>query len=81
MIKINAGDLLSPSLRAKFSNHNHCVLFKFLDYFASVGRRDVEPIIIDKPIDIEILKKDFYDYKIDIDLKKLIKASPLELAI
>lgn len=52
--------------------------FKFKDYFSSVGRPLTEPI---KPRVVDSIKNfsdNFYTYKINIDLDKLLKSCPFK---
>lgn len=51
--------------------------FKFRDYFMSVKRKDRIPLIIKGNERLKDLSKNCYNYKIDIDLKKLYKVCPL----
>jgi len=53
--------------------------FKFLDYFASVKRKDVDPFKIDLDTNVKSIYENFYNYKIDIDIDALIDAFPLDL--
>lgn len=67
-----------PSYWLEISNNVIGNGFKFRDYFLSVGRPVVEPI---KPIvstSLEELSNNFYQYKIDIDLDKLLTACPFK---
>jgi pyruvyltransferase len=66
-----------PSLWCDFSNKVVGDGFKFLDYFESVGRTDVEPIKIKRYTQINEILSFFYDYKINIDLIKLIESCPI----
>ncbi len=50
--------------------------FKFLDYFLSVKRADVEPVKIIQTTSLDEISSAFYDYKIDIDLDKLLHSAP-----
>ena len=57
--------------------------FKFRDYFASVKRTDTKPIYINPNIStaetmLISIEKQFTDYKIDIDLEKLIQSCPFK---
>jgi len=53
--------------------------FKFRDYFASVGRTDTEPLIVNKNINgANILLRNLGYNKIDIDLDKLYNACPFK---
>lgn len=52
--------------------------FKFLDYFASVHRKDTTALKINEYSNLKSIYATFYDYKIDIDIDALINAFPLE---
>jgi pyruvyltransferase len=65
-----------PSLWVEFSDKVIGNGFKFLDYFLSVKRKDTKPLIINKETSIRNINECFYDYKIDIDLDKLLDAAP-----
>lgn len=57
--------------------------FKFRDYFASVGRTDIEPIHISPEIKtadsmLKFIENQFVDYKINIDLDLLYNACPFK---
>jgi len=68
-----------PSLWLEFSDKVVGKGFKFHDYFLSVNRADIKPIIIKKETSIDDLLGSFFKYKIDIDLNKLIDSCPFEL--
>jgi len=51
--------------------------FKFKDYFASV-KRDPNPIIVSENMTIKDVQNQFYDYKISIDLDRLMSACPFK---
>lgn len=68
-----------PSLWVEFSDKVIGNGFKFLDYFLSVKRKDTKPLIINKKTSIEDINKHFYNYKIDIDLDKLLDAAPFKI--
>ena len=68
-----------PSLWIEFSDKVIGNGFKFLDYFLSVKRKDTKPLIINKETSIQNINECFYDYKIDIDLDKLLDAAPFEI--
>lgn len=55
--------------------------FKFLDYFLSVKRLDDRPVRIVESTGLEEIYSAFYDYKIDIDLNKLLDSAPFPLNI
>lgn len=65
-----------PSTWIKFSDNVIGKGFKFRDYFASVGRKDKNPLIINSETNIQSILNQFYDYKIEIDLNKLLNACP-----
>jgi len=50
--------------------------FKFRDYFSSVGRKDDKPITLDNSMSIESIADSFEEYRIRIDLDKLLEACP-----
>ena len=52
--------------------------FKFRDYFASVKRTDIDPILCTPNIRLIDIEKQFVDYKIDIDLDLLYNACPFK---
>ena len=52
--------------------------FKFRDYFASVKRTDIDPILCTPNIRLIDIEKQFVDYKIDIDLDLLYDACPFK---
>lgn len=68
-----------PSLWIEFSDKVSGEGFKFLDYFLSVKRKDSASLLIDEDTKIEDIYKHFYDYKIDIDLNKLLDAAPFKV--
>ena len=66
-----------PSYAINFSVNNCYNWFKFNDYFLSVGRPLIDPILLrDKNIDIYNLWPPLYNYAIKIDLDKLIEVCP-----
>lgn len=65
-----------PSTWIKFSDRVIGGGFKFRDYFASVGRKDVEPLVMEEEVTVQQVLDQFYDYKIDIDLDKLYDMCP-----
>ena len=68
-----------PSIWIDFSDQVIGDGFKFLDYFASVKRKDVAPLKIDIDTDVKKIYESFYSYTIDIDIDTLINAFPLNL--
>jgi pyruvyltransferase len=62
----------------KFSDKATGDGFKFRDYFMSVGRKDREALVVTEKTTIEDIYKNFYDYKIDIDLDKLLEVCPFK---
>jgi pyruvyltransferase len=50
--------------------------FKFKDYFASVGRDPVGPVVITERTTLDELYSRFQKYEIHIDLEKLLQACP-----
>ena len=52
--------------------------FKFRDYFESVKRIDIDPILCTPNIRLIDIEKQFVDYKIDIDLDLLYNACPFK---
>jgi len=67
-----------PSYWIKLSDRVGGNGFKFKDYFASVGRPLLDPIIPTQRDKIKDIRHYFYDYKIDIDLNKLLEACPFK---
>jgi pyruvyltransferase len=67
-----------PSLSIKFSNNVVGDNFKFRDYMLSVGRVDIEPLEIKKGIRVEDIINNFSNYKINIDIDKLLYACPFK---
>ena len=52
--------------------------FKFFDYFQSVGRECRNPLQITENTSLQQIYDQFEDYKIDIDLAKLLDACPFK---
>jgi len=50
--------------------------FKFRDYFLSVNRTDLDPLVLNDNTTLQQLYNKFDDYKIDIDLDKLYDVCP-----
>tara|TARA_R110000772_G_C13193050_1_gene429289 strand:- start:62 stop:874 length:813 start_codon:yes stop_codon:yes gene_type:complete len=66
-----------PSYHINFSSNGSFNWFKFYDYYASVGRPLTKPpLLLNKNIDIKDLWPPLYNYSINIDLDKLLKACP-----
>ena len=69
-----------PNVWVKYSNNIYGGNFKYLDYFASVRRKQTQPIIIDNIIDEGILVEASRIWSpIDIDLDILLNVCPFEL--
>lgn len=68
-----------PSIWVSFADNIMGGAFKYLDYFLSVKRVDREPLKINQNTKIEKLYEKFSEYKIELDLKKLIDAAPFEI--
>lgn len=67
-----------PSIWIKFSDKVGGDGFKFHDYFMSVGRTDNMPLLITKNTTFKDIYNEFYEYRISIDLDKLLKACPFK---
>lgn len=65
-----------PSVWLEFSENVKGNGFKFIDYFLSVGRKDKKPLVVTDNIGLTEIYDSFYDYKINIDLDKLMDACP-----
>lgn len=65
-----------PSLWVKFSEKVIGNGFKFRDYFASVKRPDEFPLIIKKETTVGDILSNFKEYRINIDLEKLMEVCP-----
>jgi pyruvyltransferase len=65
-----------PSIWIKLSDRPIGKGFKYRDYFASVGRVDRDPLIINDGTTLEEILNSFHDYRINIDLNKLINSCP-----
>jgi len=73
---IIAADAYSiPSIWIKISDRVIGDGFKFMDYFASVGRTEM-PLIINNNTTFQDIYNKFSDYELDINLDKLINACP-----
>lgn len=76
---IIAGDAYGvPSFWVKFSDKVLGNGFKFLDYFQSVNRDDVEPIVIHDNISIDDIIKNVKKYDFKINLDDLYDACPFK---
>lgn len=67
-----------PSIWVEFSNKVSGEGFKFRDYFKSVNRIDKNPFKIKINTKLSELVEQFYSYKINIDLNKLIEVCPFK---
>ncbi len=65
-----------PSVWTQFSKPIGDDNFKFLDYFASVGRKDKSPFLFSEFKNLDNILKVFEDYKIEINLEKLKNSFP-----
>lgn len=65
-----------PSIWIEFSDKVKGNGFKFFDYFESVNRKDTSSYLMNSNTKIEDLLDLFYDYKISIDIDKLIESFP-----
>jgi pyruvyltransferase len=68
-----------PSIWIKFSDKIIGGDFKFLDYFFSVKRKDIHPILINNETSIEELEKYFYNYQININIDLLLESAPFKI--
>jgi len=67
-----------PAIWVEFSDKVTGDGFKFLDYFASVNRKDKKPLKIDENIELKHIYSHFYKYEISIDLDVLMQAFPIK---
>jgi len=67
-----------PATWVEFSDKVTGDRFKFLDYFASVNRKDKKPLTIDENIELKHIYSHFYKYEISIDLDALMQAFPIK---
>jgi pyruvyltransferase len=67
-----------PSKFLKFSDNIAGGNFKFRDYMYSVGRVDTDPIKVNEEIQVSDIIDNFSNYKIDIDLNKLMEVCPFK---
>jgi len=65
-----------PSLWMKLSDKVVGKGYKFRDYFSSVGRKNDKPLILSNDMSIDFILNSFEEYKIEIDLDKLLEACP-----
>jgi len=65
-----------PSLWIKLSDKVVGEGFKFRDYFSSVGRKNNEPLILNNSMSMDFILDSFEEYRIEIDLDKLLEACP-----
>lgn len=65
-----------PSIWIKISDNVIGEGFKFRDYFGSVGRSETEPLVICEETTVDDIYDAMYNYRIDIDLNKLLDACP-----
>lgn len=65
-----------PSSWISFSDKVIGSGFKFRDYFTSVGRKERQPLDVTPLTSIETIYDNYYKYKIDIDLSKLMSVCP-----
>lgn len=67
-----------PSLWIKLSDKVPGGNFKFHDYMLSVGRKQMEPFLLNKEYKLIDIINSVEDYKIHIDLEKLINSCPFK---
>ena len=65
-----------PAIWIEFSKKVVGNGFKFYDYFESVGRRDESPLIITKNTTVQEVIDHFREYRVEINIEKLIDACP-----
>jgi pyruvyltransferase len=70
-----------PSIWIELSNNVKGNGFKFLDYFASVKRKEELPFILNDKITEKMIYNQFCEYKIDINLSKLMNSSPYKIKL
>ncbi len=70
-----------PSVWTQFSKPIGDDNFKFLDYFASVGRKDRSPFIFNEFVDLDDILNVFEDYEIEINLEDLKNSFPFKKTI
>lgn len=67
-----------PSLWIKLSDKVIGGNFKFQDYMLSVGRKQMEPFLLNREYKLIDIINSVEDYKINIDLEKLINSCPFK---
>lgn len=67
-----------PSLRLKFSNRIVGGNFKFMDYYMSVKKINFTPLIMNKSITFQDMLQSFEDYRIRINLDRLMDSCPFK---
>lgn len=67
-----------PSLWIKLSDKVLGGKFKFHDYILSVGRKQMEPLLLDEEHKLIDILNSFEDYKIQIDLHGLLDSCPFK---
>lgn len=70
-----------PSIWVEFSKKVVGDGFKFKDYFQSVGRCEEEPFRIQEDLSVDQILNQFYDYKLKIDLEKLLNTAPFKINV
>lgn len=70
--------ILSEKIGGMERHNGKISCFKFRDYFESVKRTDIDPILCTPNIRLMDIEKEFVDYKIDIDLDLLYDACPFK---
>ena len=65
-----------PSIWIEFSDKITGNGFKFCDYFMSVGRNNEESLLMTENTKLQDIYNQYYEYKIHIDLIKLIETCP-----
>lgn len=67
-----------PSTWIKLSDNLIGKGFKFRDYFASVRRKEIPPLIINNDTTLQMIYDHYPNYRIDIDLDKLLSVCPFK---
>jgi pyruvyltransferase len=65
-----------PSLWIKLSDNVNGGNFKYRDYMLSVGREQMEPVVLNKRYRLSEFTNEFSKYHLNIDLEKLLQACP-----